>query len=264
MLGDLDRFAAAEGALRAAGEQGATAAHLPDWLVDQVRADGAAGRFRSWGRSTVLDENVGSPVIARGVFDDLHALAGLGADDAAWPIGNAGLLHVYGYLLSNVVTPYGLKRDRWLDGGVARAFGLPSGAFAPWFETPSAGDSTSLERILAVTQPFVDDPGDGDLTLLWVDEHGPAAPAAPETFARTIVVRDDDTGAAALVYAVGTVGDVRPVTAFPLDWASTPGGADDWLAALEAEPPRLRYNSVDSRNVPSAPLAERHVMLRDH
>ena len=270
---------------------------IPAWMATQIRADAAASRFARWGRSTVVDENTGEPVLSRELFDELHELAGLtgigasgadgaagvdgaagadgaagvdsvsgangtdgavGADSAvgegvAWPIGNAGLLHVYGYLLSTADTLYGRKRDRWIDGGVARAFGLPADAFAPWFVTPSANDSTPLERITAVAEPFAADPADGDFTVLWIDETGKSG-----EIARTVVVRDEDSGAAALLYAVGTTDQPLLVTLFPLE-----GFDPKWLEGATAGSPRLRYNAVDGRNVSSAPLADREVTLRN-
>ncbi len=68
-------------------------------------------------------------MVAASVFRALHERAGI---DARFPVGNAGLLHVYGYLLSTTPTPYGLKRERWLDGELARAYGLAADAFLPW------------------------------------------------------------------------------------------------------------------------------------
>ena len=256
---------------------------VPGWLAEQIEADAAADRFSRWGRSTVVDENTRSPVISEALFVELHRIVGL---DAVWPIGNAGLLHVYGYLLSTVDTPHGRKRDRWLDGGVARAFGLPGDAFAPWFVTPSAKDSTPLERIAAVAMPYVEDPAAGDATLMWVDESGPGpgpgpVPVLPElelgsepeldpelasdahvTVARTVIVQAP-SGATALLYAVGTGGSLSLVTLFPLAWAASDRDGAAWLAAIEAGVPRLRYNAVDRRNVASAPLVDRRVSRRE-
>jgi hypothetical protein len=243
-----------------------SAATVPGWLAEQIGADAAADRFSLWGRSTVVDENTGSPVILEALFVELHRIAGL---DAVWPIGNAGLLHVYGYLLSTVDTPYGRKRERWLDGGGARAFGLPDDAFAPWFVAPTAGDSASLERdstplerIAAAALPYVEDPAGGDATLMWVDERGPV-PVSDDnaTLARTVIVRAK-SGATALLYAVGTEGSLSLVTLFPLAWPSSDRDGAGWLAAIEAGVPRLRYNAVDSRNESSAPLVDRHVSRR--
>jgi len=241
-------------------------AAVPVWMAAQITADAAAGRFARWGRSTVVDENTAEPVLSRELFDELHEIAGLGgaagaAAGVAWPIGNAGLLHVYGYLLSTVDTPHGRKRDRWVDGGVARAFGLPADAFAPWFVTPSATDSTPLERITAVVEPFAADPADGDFTVLWIDETGAAfAPSGSGAtpLARAVVVRDDDSGATALLYAVGTVDAPLLLTLFPLERFDA-----DWLEDATVGAPRLRYNAVDERNATSAPLVDREVTLRN-
>ncbi|MET4582203.1 hypothetical protein ABIE21_001693 [Conyzicola nivalis] len=241
------------------------AAAVPGWLAEQVEADAAADRFSLWGRSTVVDENTGSPVISEALFAELHRMAGL---DAVWPIGNAGLLHVYGYLLSTVDTPYGRKRDRWLGGGVARAFGLPDDAFAPWFVAPwfvasAARDSTPLERVVTVAMPYVEDPAGGDATLMWVDERGPGpATDTHDTFARTVIVQAR-SGATALLYAVGTGGSLLLVTLFPLAWSASDRDGAAWLAAIEAGVPRLRYNAIDGRNVASAQLVDRRVSRRE-
>ncbi|WP_411699700.1 amino acid deaminase [Conyzicola sp.] len=258
---------------RAAALADLDSAVIPDWMAAQIVADAAAGRFARWGRSTVVDEGAGAPVLSRELFDELHEIAGLHGADIAWPVGNAGLLHVYGYLLSTAETPFGRKRDRWVDGGVARAFGLPADAFAPWFETPSAADSTPLERILALAEPFVADPADGDFTVLWIDETGESGADATDpdanaaageaiasviTLARTVVISDDDSGATALLYAVGPVDAPLLVTLFPLQ-----GFDAGWLERAVAGQPRLRYNAVDERNVASAPLVDREVMLRN-
>jgi hypothetical protein len=97
-------------------------------MFEQIASDAAAGRFDDWALSTVLDENVQTPVISKAEFFRLHAAAGIAA---TWPIGNAGLLHVYGYLLSKVVTPFGLKGDRWRNGELAGQLGLaPAGGSA--------------------------------------------------------------------------------------------------------------------------------------
>lgn len=91
-------------AARAAAHPLEVLAEIP-WLGAAIDADARAGRFGRWGRSTVIDENVEAAVIPEALFAALHARAGLRAE---WPVGNAGLVHVYGYLLSTVPTPYGL------------------------------------------------------------------------------------------------------------------------------------------------------------
>lgn len=193
----------------------AAAVDVLDWLTTSISRDRAEGRFDIWGRSTVIDENVGKPVIERAVFEYLHELAGV---EASWPIGNAGVLHCYGYLLSRVSTPYGLKRERWLGADLARAYGLADDAFVPW-----AGELTLLARA-----------ADASTALL-------ASPAV----SRTLVVDGRETrvavsaaaGAGALAYAVASAPEPLLITTFPVSDAAAV------LEEFDAEP-RLHWNAV--------------------
>ncbi|WP_396667756.1 amino acid deaminase [Microbacterium sp. R86528] len=180
------------------------------WLGAAIDADVAARRFAEWGSSTVIDENVGAAVIGRELFDALHDRAQL---QAQWPVGNAGALHVYGYLLSTVETPYGLKRDRWMDGHLAVACGLPADAFVPW-----ASPRTLLERV-----------GDAAHSVLARAECVRHAGGATLALERAV-----ESGEWALVYSV----DGLLVTAFPV------ASADPVLAEWDSEPQRLRWNGV--------------------
>ncbi|MBM82205.1 MAG: hypothetical protein CMJ78_16685 [Planctomycetaceae bacterium] len=45
---------------------------------------------------------------------------------------HAGLQHTYGYLLSTIETPFGFKRDRWVDDTISASLGLRSSALRPW------------------------------------------------------------------------------------------------------------------------------------
>jgi len=231
-------------------------------MLQQIRMDAAAGRFDDWALSTVIDENIQAPVISVDQFDELHAAAGL---TASWPIGNAGLLHVYGYLLSTVVTPYGLKGDRWRDGALAEALGLAPEAFR--LDTAAAAGDTVLQRVTAAALPHLVKPSvpTGDRHVLddeLPDERPddlpgrPAASATGDTWFRTTVVEASDRAGAALVYGVNEGGRMRLVTAFPL---ADPAGT---LDALATEPVRMRYNAALATAPPRSPLrrrAESHV-----
>jgi hypothetical protein len=204
-------------------------------LVEQMRSDARAGRFAAWGESTVVDENTEEPVITQPLFDELHRIAGL---PAAWPVGNAGLVHVYGYLLSTAQTPFGGKRDRWTGGGVARALDRDPEEFAPWFPATT----TPLERLAAAIAPVLADPAALPGTVLWMEEG--TSPAAA-----TVVVRGA-SGEGALLYAVGG----RLITAFPVGAVTS-----DWVGSLLTGEPRLRYTAVVG--AAKRPLGERRVRL---
>jgi hypothetical protein len=219
------------------------------WLCEQLAADADAGRFGRWGVSTVVDENLGRPVLGDAAFRALHGLAGLAP---AAPVGNAGVLHVYGYLLSLVETPYGLKRDRWTGGGVARALGLPSAAFTPWFD-PAA---TPLARILDACLPRLDAPDSAADLRLWVDDR--SGEGTDATIVRTVVIEHPGSVGGVLLYGtkVGAAA-LRLVTAFPVGVVT-----EDWLDQLLATPPGLRFNAALPGREPGSEFGVREVIVR--
>lgn len=199
------------------------------WLGPQLDADRERGTFARWGRSTVVDENTGAPVLDPPVLHALQRRAGLAVE---FPGANAGLAHVYGYLLSTAVTPYGLKRDRWTGGALAVALGLDGRAFLPWHRPDGR---TLLERVTDAALPVLTAPD------------GPDRPGAPGAMLRrddpvdgevlrTVVRRVAATGPAALVYGWVAPGAPRLVTAFPVD------AGVERVRELAALPPAPRYN----------------------
>lgn len=202
------------------------------WLAVQVLADREHGTLGRWARSTVVDESTGSPVLDRGVLARLQTLAG---QPVEFPGADAGLAHVYGYLLSTAPTPYGLKRDRWTGGALATALGLDPRHLLPWHRPDGR---TLLERVTDAVLPRLADPTGA---LLVRDDPVPGTTDA----LRTVVHRAQGVGsgagvggveAAALLYGVVGPDGVRPVTAFPV--AATP----QWLRETGALPPVPRYN----------------------
>jgi hypothetical protein len=203
-------------------------------IVEQIASDRAERRFEDWGLSTVLDENEETPIIPRPLFDRLHKLAGI---DSKWPVGNAGLIHVYGYLESTVQTPHGLKRERWLDGSLARALGLGPEAFLP----ESEEGRTLLDRATqAILPPLQDPPRTAALTIDQLSLDG-------ATTFRTVIIDNGD--GAALLFGMRDRMRMRAITAFPL---GSIGPAD--LDRIAKQEPRLRYNAATADLPPRSPL----------
>ena len=193
------------------------------WLGEAIDADAAAGRFASWGASSVIDELVHRPVVSIALFRALNERAKLAA---RWPVGNAGLMHVYGYLLSPVMTPFGRKRDRWMTGDLARLCGLPPDDFVPW-----ASNRTLLERVTAAATTVLEH------HLCRTEELGDVVSQIALTARQ---------GPAALAYALETASTGRRiVTLFPVADAAAV------LADLDGGEPRLRWNAAP----PSADLS---------
>lgn len=246
-----DALLALARAIQAGAEPASILESRAGWLLEQIQGDAAQSRFGGWAASTVMDENLAAPVIPQSLFNYLHTVAGL---HARWPVGNAGLLLVYGYLLSAVRTPYGLKNERWLGEQLARVFGLPAEEFAPW----ATGNSTVLQRIDEVALPMLRRPADADGLWFWAEE----TDAARTVMARTLVVRNATTGDVALIYGVGSPvsaddGTLPMVTMFPLA-----GTTAAWVDAFVAEPPRLRFNAVAATLPARSPLDSLAVLVR--
>lgn len=82
-----------------------------------------------WGTSINFDENAKGIIVAPELLDLLFGKFNTPARQDR--IVHAGIEHVYGYLFSNLKTPFGYKRARWVDGDLERGFGLPTGILSP-------------------------------------------------------------------------------------------------------------------------------------
>lgn len=196
-----------------------------------VRRDAADGLLSAWGWSTVIDENVGEEVVDGALFAALHEAAGM---EGRFPVGNAGLLHVYGYLFSTVLTPYGYKSDRWNDGVLATRLGLAPEAFrldaGGTSQTLSTAQTvpTPLARVTATARPLLMSP--------------PAAARVHdaqvgELRTRAVVIPSGED-AGVLVSGTDDGDGWRLITVFPIEDAA---GFADHLAAT---PPHLRWNAA--------------------
>ncbi|RLP75915.1 amino acid deaminase [Mycetocola tolaasinivorans] len=200
---------------------------MEPWLADALDSDRDAGVFAHWGHSTAVDENVGLAVLASPVLNALALRAGL---PASAPASNAGLLHVYGYLYAPVMTPYGTKRERWIDAELADALGVP-----PTHFRPADGASTPLARLTEILLPlFSGGPRRGDLLRL-------REQITPTLAAHTLLYRARPGSAtpAALAYALEDAHGLRLITAFPYA-----GSAGELCTVHVSAPPRLRYNAL--------------------
>jgi hypothetical protein len=207
-------------ARRAMDDPAAALALLPG-IAASVRRDAGSGLFDAWDLSTAVDENTGEPVVPEALFHHLHATAGL---DAEWPIGNAGLVHVYGYLFSLAETPYGLKRERWLDAGLAAAYGERTLFHAD--ALAGAPATTPLARIT-------------DAARALLAQHTVREERIGTVRTRIAIGRRAASGPFALAYAIDRGAGERLVTTFPI---ASPA---ETLATIDSDPPRLRWNAVD-------------------
>lgn len=111
------------------------APELMNRLGQEAKTAGAMKQL--WGRSINFDESVKKIIVPNPILDAIltHAKVearGTGALGAQFPerIVHAGFEHTYGYLLSNLQTPYGFKRLRWVRPDIENGFGLPTGTIS--------------------------------------------------------------------------------------------------------------------------------------
>ena len=103
-------------------------------ILSQIRRDSVrTGPLPFWGRCMNIDEFAGTSIVSPSVLEVLSATA---QRRMSLSMPHAGLQHTYGYLFSVIPTPFGMKRDRWIDDGLERSLGLPSQTLEP---RPSLG-----------------------------------------------------------------------------------------------------------------------------
>lgn len=95
----------------------------------QVTTDALRGGPLSfWGRSRNHDEFADARIVPAPILQLLATFLG---KDLSLETPHAGIQHCYGYLFSNLETPYGFKRSRWIETGIEESFGLSLDTLGP-------------------------------------------------------------------------------------------------------------------------------------
>ncbi|SDM39062.1 hypothetical protein [Microbacterium azadirachtae] len=187
-------------------------------LASAIDADRDAGLFARWGRAAAPSDDAGEPLLRRAVFEALHSRAGL---EAAWPVGNAGLLRTYGDPLA--AAAHGTTAEPGRSPALARALGLDDARFAP------DGDSgTLLARATDAASVLLASGGE----FSWY--------ALVDGRATRTVLGPARGGARALAYAVAPTPGYAPllVALFPIT------DAEPVRRELDEASARLRWGAV--------------------
>ncbi len=98
-------------------------------LHDQVVRSGTClPLLKLWGLSRNIDDNTGTEIVASPILEMLGTLTNFPLQP---PVLHAGIQHTYGYLFSLIETPYGRKRDRWVQSYLEKSLGLKRPTFSP-------------------------------------------------------------------------------------------------------------------------------------
>ena len=119
-------------------------AEIPELIADSLALDARdPAVHEAWGMSLNFDSGAKAEIVSRPVLEELARRQGIPLfTESGITHQHAGLIHTYGYLLSNLRTPFGYKRARWVAGTVDRGLGLPEGTLGPL----QNGSSTLLSR----------------------------------------------------------------------------------------------------------------------
>ncbi len=110
-------------------------AHSVPELYEQILSDRAEKTFKAlWGESINIDAGSQATIVHPAILDSLAEV--LDVQPRRGHIVHAGMEQLYGYLFSNLRTPDGFKRARWVRGDIEAGFGLPRGVLGP---RPSEG-----------------------------------------------------------------------------------------------------------------------------
>lgn len=110
--------------------------HCPwiEWQIHQVSA--VPGLLELWGKSLNFDEYAKTQILESPILRLIGELSGV---PLRGRIVHAGLMHTYGYLFSTINTPFGKKRDRWVEPDLDHGF--------RW-KTPTLRDRPSAGTLL--------------------------------------------------------------------------------------------------------------------
>ena len=199
-------------------------------LLRQIEADAAnPDVFAAWSQSSNIDAGAKQPVVKPELLQALGELAGQPVDMKNC-VANAGLLHTYGYLLSNVKTPFGFKRARWTNGNLERGLGLPRGHLSP---KPRTGSLLSN-----LTGVFREERTGGFTLTETMPEPGITLNTTLINFVPEAQPQDGKGDSAALFYSCRVKDEMRFVTAFPV------GG---WMIGKIRKSARRSEATVQSR-----------------
>lgn len=182
---------------------------------------------RYWTDSTPFDELAKEYILPENVLNALGIRHETTGGVVHVP---AGMMHTYGYLFSQLKTPYGLKSKRWVESRLDERLGLPPGTFSP---VPPRGEFAS--NVTAAFLKLVGErssvPGAAKLKLkekaagfveqklVWKTPNGKTEKASVFTHLVPLKALPDYQTADAylLIYSVVSGGRRRLVTGFPIE-----------------------------------------------
>jgi hypothetical protein len=208
---------------------GETAVQLEDVLPGLSANLKTANEISSkyWTDSTPFDEVAKEFILPDKILDALSIRHDMTGGVVHVP---AGLMHTYGYLFSQLKTPYGLKGKRWIESRLDERLGLPAGTFGPLAPKGEfASNVTAAFLKLTGERPFISSAAKMKLSsksagcieqkATWKTQDGKLEKAA--VFTHLVPLKPlagfETKDSYLLIYSVVRDGRRRLVTGFPID-----------------------------------------------
>lgn len=203
-------------------------------IVRQIELDhGRSGPSIFWGRCRNVDEFAGKVIVEPSVLELIFRIA---KRSFSTKCPHAGLQHTYGYLLSIIDTPYGKKRDRWVNTSLEESLGLSTDLLGP---TPLYGTLLTNATWLAGSIAFKGHP-----RLEWLRRclHKRVAPTL-----RDLPIHQFPTVRVAETVEIQSVPDRRARVSLIADLLQLPDaqqGTDPWLLVYSISDDRNRHPEI--------------------
>lgn len=132
-LGEVDSDCPWADWVREFERQPALAEALPEAIAISLERDREDQAMRdAWGLSQNFDEGAKAEIVRAPILESISQRMGVeGRAVRGRTVIHAGVIHTYGYLLSNLKTPFGYKRARWVSGRLERGLKLPRDTLGP-------------------------------------------------------------------------------------------------------------------------------------
>lgn len=125
------------------------AEYHPDLLSQMINDSKEPLLLSFWGKSINFDSNVKKQIVSPFILNEIYKIFNLDINPQFnLNIAHAGVIHTYGYLFSDLETPYGFKRKRWISPTLNYAFDFKENSLSP--ETISGGLLSNLTYFLGM------------------------------------------------------------------------------------------------------------------
>ncbi len=185
--------------------------------LDKNMSDAYKLSLERWDYSTMKDASTGESILDHKFANRIKLP--ISVKNGVY-FSSAGILHTYGYIFSQLQTPYGLKGKRWIESRLDERLGLPAESFSPFAKKGEflLNVTNALHSLIANTNKAVKQVGYLQETIVWKTKKKNFK-ANIYTYIYDLLPHPDypDLKEKLLIYKSTSEKGQRFITAFPID-----------------------------------------------